>query len=84
MLTSLKQTLLVHAINVLFSLLARIKSERVFRWSYSLIVLIAEKLVKKDYYVEKIRWIKEIFDSDHPSLSVTKKYYVEPTPTTAR
>jgi len=73
MLTSLKQTVLVHAINALFSLLARIKSERVFRWSYSLIVLIAEKLVKKDYYVEKIRWIKEIFDSDHPSLSVTKK-----------
>ncbi len=73
MLTSLKQTLLVHAINVLFSLLARIKSERCFRWSYSLIVLVAEKLVKKDYYVEKIRWIKETFDSDHPSLSVTKK-----------
>jgi len=73
MLAGIKQTLLVHALNLLFATLAWIRNERVFRWSYSLIALLAEKLVKKDYYVKKIRWIKEKFDSNHPSLAVTKK-----------
>lgn len=73
MLARIKQNLLIHALNVLFVTLAWIKNERVFRWAYSLIALLAEKLVKKDYYVRKIKWIKEIFDSNHPSLAVTKK-----------
>jgi len=49
------------------------KNESVFKRLYSLIAWLAEKLVKKDYYVKKIRWIKELFDSNHPSLTVTKK-----------
>ncbi len=69
----IKRSLLVRAINLLFASLSWIKNERVFRWSYSLIALLAEKLAKKDYYIRKIRWIKEIFDSNHPSLTVTKK-----------
>jgi MoaA/NifB/PqqE/SkfB family radical SAM enzyme len=72
MLGTIKQNLLIHALNLLFATLAWIKSERVFRWSYSLVALMAEKLVKKDYYVKKIRWIKEKFDSNHPSLTVIK------------
>ena len=72
-LAKVKRDLLVRAINLLFASLSWIKNERVFRWSYSLIALLAEKLAKKDYYVKKIRWIKEIFDSNHPSLTVTKK-----------
>ncbi len=73
MLVHIKQYLLVHALNSLFAILARIRSERAFMWSYWLIAFLAEKLVKKDYYVAKIRWIKEKFDSKHPSLNVTKK-----------
>lgn len=69
---SLKQNILIHALNLLFALLAWIRNDRVFKWSYSLIAFLAEKLVKKDYYVEKIRWIKDLFDSKHPSLIVTK------------
>ena len=72
MLASIKQNLLIHALNLLFAALAWIKSERAFRWAYSLIALLAENLVRKDYYVRKIRWIKEKFDSNHPSLAVTK------------
>jgi hypothetical protein len=73
MLAKIKQHLLILAVNLLFASLSWIRNERVFRWSYSLIALLAEKLAKKDYYVKKIRWIKEKFDSNHPSLTVTKK-----------
>jgi len=73
MIAKIKQDLLVRALNFLFSSLSWIRNERVFRWSYSLIAWLAEKLAKKDYYVKKIRWIKEIFDNNHPSLTVAKK-----------
>ena len=73
MIAKIKQDLLVRALNLLFSSLSWIRNERVFRWSYSLIAWLAEKLAKKDYYVKKIRWIKEIFDNNHPSLTVAKK-----------
>ncbi len=79
-LAKVKRDLLVRAINLLFASLSWIKNERVFRWSYSLIALLAEKLAKKDYYVKKIRWIKEIFDSNHPSLTVTKKILQDTNP----
>ena len=69
---SLKQNLLVHAISLLFAILSRIRNERIFKWSYSLIAFLAEKLVKKDYYIEKIKWIKRLFDNKHPSLTVVK------------
>ena len=69
----MKQNLFIHSINLLFAALSWVRNERVFRWSYSLIALLAEKLAKKDYYVKKIRWIKEKFDTNHPSLTVTKK-----------
>jgi len=70
---SIKQIFLIYALNFLFATLSWVRNERVFKWSYSLIAWLAEKLVKKDYYVKKIRWIKDLFDSNHPSLTVTKK-----------
>jgi len=73
MLASIKQNFLIYALNFLFATLSWIRNESVFKWSYSLIAWLAEKLVKKDYYIEKIRWIKGLFDSSHPSLTVTKK-----------
>ncbi len=80
MLADIKQNLLVRALNLLFGALASIRSERVFGWSYSLIALLAEKLARKDYYVKKIKWIKEKFDSNHPSLTVTKKILQDTNP----
>ena len=38
-----------------------------------MLAFLAEKLAKKDYYVAKIRWVKEKFHDDHPSLEATKK-----------
>ena len=73
MLASIKHNFLIYALNFLFATLSWIRNESVFKWSYSLIAWLAEKLVKKDYYIERIRWIKDLFDSDHPSLTVTKK-----------
>lgn len=70
--TTLKQKLLIQAVNTLFAVLAWIRNDRLFRWAYSLIAYLAENLVKKDYYIEKIRWIKGLFDHRHPSLTVTR------------
>lgn len=72
-LVKFKNKFLVHAISFLFAFLSWIKNDKLFRWSYTLLAVLAEKLVKKDYYVEKIRWIKGLFDDDHPSLAVTKR-----------
>lgn len=73
MLENLKRTVLIHALNGLFAVLARIDSGRLFRWAYHLIAFLAKKLVKRDYYVEKIQWIRDLFDRDHPSLTVIRK-----------
>ena len=72
-LTRFKQNMLIQTLSLLFACLGRFRSERAFRWAYSLIALLAEKLAKKDYYVKKIRWIKGLFDRNHPSLTVTRK-----------
>ncbi len=34
---------------------------------------LAERLAKKDYYIKIIRWIRELFQSGHPSLVVARK-----------
>ncbi|MBC8393852.1 MAG: radical SAM protein [Deltaproteobacteria bacterium] len=73
MLVKFKQTFLVHSISFLFASLSWIKNDTLFRWFYTLLSFLAEKLAKKDYYIEKIRWIKGLFDNNHPSLAVTKK-----------
>lgn len=69
----IKQSLFVHSLNLLFSFLARIKNKTIFRWVYSWIAFLAEKVAKKDYYIEKIRWIKTLFDNNHPSLTAVQK-----------
>jgi len=69
----IKQRLLVYVLNILFVALAWIRNEKAFRWSYKFIAFLAERLARKDYYITKIRWVKEKFDSNHPSLTVTKQ-----------
>jgi len=73
MMRRIKNTILIHTINILFIVLARIENERLFRWVYTMLARLAEGLAKKDYYVEKIQWIKKLFDENHPSLAVTKR-----------
>lgn len=73
MFTRIKNNFLIHSINFLFIVLARIENERIFRWAYTLLAFLAEGLAKKDYYVENIKWIKKLFDENHPSLAVTKR-----------
>ncbi|MFH1993087.1 MAG: radical SAM protein [Pseudomonadota bacterium] len=72
-LAEIKKNCLIHAVSVLFAALARIKNKNLFRWAYTLLAFLAEKLVKKDYYVARIRWVKKLFDNNHPSLAVTQK-----------
>jgi len=73
MVYTLKNRLLIYLINFLFILLSNIRNDRLFRWIYTVLAYLAEKLATKDYYVEKIKWIKRLFDANHPSLAVTKK-----------
>jgi MoaA/NifB/PqqE/SkfB family radical SAM enzyme len=73
MIKRLEIGLLVFGLNLLFASLSWIRSERLFRWSYSLIAVLAEKLVRKENYVRKIRWIRGLFDRRHPSLEATRK-----------
>jgi len=73
MILNLKQRILVHALDLLFALLAHIRNDQLFRWAYHLLALLAERLVRKDYYVAKIRWIRDLFDRNHPSLAVTRR-----------
>lgn len=76
----IKERLLVNTICILFALLAKIKNESLFRRAYAVIAVLAAKLVKKDYYVEKIQWIQRLFDSNHPSLTVTQRILARTNP----
>jgi MoaA/NifB/PqqE/SkfB family radical SAM enzyme len=67
-----KQAVLIQIICLLFALLARIRNDRLFRLAYAALALLAARLVKKDYYVATIYWIKKLFDRNHPSLTVTR------------
>jgi uncharacterized Fe-S cluster-containing radical SAM superfamily protein len=54
--------------------------ERLFRCTYRIIARLAERLAKKDYYVEKIRWIRSLFDEDHPSAGIARRFLRYPNP----
>jgi len=42
MILNLKQRILVHALDLLFALLAHIRNDQLFRWAYHLLALLAE------------------------------------------
>ena len=63
----------VYAINFLMASLASINNDKLFKLTYRSVAKIAEKLAKRDYYVRRIRWIRDLFDQGHPSLEITKK-----------
>ena len=75
-----KEKLLIQAICFLFALLAAIRNDRLFKHAYAVLAFPAAKLVKKDYYVDTIYWIKKLFDRNHPSLAVTRKILQQTNP----
>jgi MoaA/NifB/PqqE/SkfB family radical SAM enzyme len=68
-------------IDRLMAVLAHLTSnETLFRLTYRAIALLAEKLARKDYYVRKIRWIRELFDTGHPSINIARRFLSRPNP----
>jgi MoaA/NifB/PqqE/SkfB family radical SAM enzyme len=51
-----------------FSLLANASTENLVRLTY-----LAEKIPKKESYREKIRWIRNLFHSNHPGLAIARR-----------
>jgi MoaA/NifB/PqqE/SkfB family radical SAM enzyme len=70
---SLRNQAIANSINLLLAALSRTTDEKKFRWTYTQIARLATLLARKDYYVERINWIRDLFDQNHPSLEVTKK-----------
>ena len=70
---SLRNQAIANSINLLLAALSRTHDEKKFRWTYTQIARLAALLARKDYYVDRINWIRDLFDQNHPSLEVTKK-----------
>jgi MoaA/NifB/PqqE/SkfB family radical SAM enzyme len=50
------------------SLLANASKENLIRLTY-----LAEKIPQKEIYREKIRWIRTLFENDHPGLTIARR-----------
>jgi MoaA/NifB/PqqE/SkfB family radical SAM enzyme len=50
------------------SLLANASKENLIRLTY-----LAEKIPQKESYLEKIRWIRTLFETDHPGLAIARR-----------
>ena len=71
----------VMAIDLLIAMLARLtENDRLFKITYRMLAKLAEEVAQKDYYVRKIRWIRELFDQDHPSSRIAKRLLRYPNP----
>ncbi len=57
------------------SLLASASKENLIRLSY-----LAEKIPQKESYREKIRWIRTLFHTDHPALTIARRLLNETHP----
>ena len=58
-----------------FSLLANASKENLIRLTY-----LAEKIPKKESYREKIRWIRTLFQTNHPGLAIARRVLNETHP----
>jgi molybdenum cofactor biosynthesis enzyme MoaA len=71
----------VLAIDRLIATLAYLThSDGLFRFTYRTIARLAEEVAQKDYYVRKIRWIRNLFDEGHPSINIAKRLLCYPNP----
>ena len=57
------------------SLLANTSKENLIRLTY-----LAEKIPQKESYREKIRWIRTLFQTDHPGLTIARRVLKETNP----
>src|SRR4030042_4937343 len=57
------------------SLLANTSKENLIRLTY-----LAEKIPQKESYREKIRWIRTLFQTDHPGLAIARRVLRETNP----
>lgn len=64
----LKRISLVKFSTLALSLLSISSKENIIR-----LARIAEKIPQKDSYCEKIKWIRELFERDHPSLEIAQR-----------
>jgi MoaA/NifB/PqqE/SkfB family radical SAM enzyme len=58
-----------------FSLLANTSKENLIRLTY-----LAEKIPQKESYQEKIRWIRTLFQANHPGLAIARRVLSETHP----
>ncbi len=78
---SSNQRLRVFSANLLMAILAHLThNEKIFKFTYRSIAKLAEEIAQKDYYIEKIRWIRDLFDQDHPSVNIAKRLLRYPNP----
>jgi MoaA/NifB/PqqE/SkfB family radical SAM enzyme len=75
------QRIKVKVIDLLMATLAHLtENDQLFKITYRTLAKLAEELVQRDYYVRKIRWIRELFDQDHPSVRLAKRFLRYPNP----
>jgi hypothetical protein len=76
-----KERAKVMAIDLLIALLAHLTDhDTLFKATCRMLAKLAEEVAQKDYYVRKIRWIRELFDEDHPSSKIAKRLLRTPNP----
>lgn len=64
----LKKISLIKFITLALSLVSNSSKENLIR-----LTQLAERIPKKASYREKIRWIRQLFEQDHPSLEIAKR-----------
>jgi len=70
-----KNYTMTQVIDSMLGMLGNSSDENLIRFTY-----LAERLAKKDYYINTIRWIRQLFLDGHPSLAVAKRILRETHP----
>lgn len=73
--SQLKRASLIKFSSLALSLLSNRSKENLIRFTR-----LAEKIPQKDSYREKIGWIRELFQRDHPSLEIARRILSESNP----
>ena len=71
----LKRVSLIKFSTLAFSLLSSSSKENLVR-----LTRLAEKIPRKDSYREKIEWVRELFERDHPVLELARRFIKETNP----
>jgi len=74
-LSPLKRTSLIKFTTLALSLISGSSKANLIR-----LTRLAEKIPQKDSYREKIEWIRELFERDHPALQLARRFIKETNP----